>query len=179
MQADRSADNPYARVVALAKRFARTGNIFDYVFGYFAFKGVNLRYVLSLIVGVYFNAVIAVLEQDGNVAVGVGLVLGFYRSAVGIVFKVVIYPNLAVGSVDVEAELCAGFAVFVSPVVVTSGVLVGGKVGKLLIQFFGCAFLGAVYMNNDFRGLAVHNARFIAHFYGEGGSTCLFRNEVI
>lgn len=93
MQADGAAESPDARLIALAERFARTADVFGDELDDLALQRIDLRDVLALIVRVDLDAVVAVLQQDGHVAVGIGRIGRLDRGAVFVVLQIVVDPT--------------------------------------------------------------------------------------
>lgn len=174
MDIGRPPDDPDTRRIAGAQSLAGAGDVLLHIAGDLALEGVDLRDGLSLIVGGDLDAVVAVLDEDGHIALGVGGVVGLDGGAVGVVLEIIIDADLGVGAVDLEGKGRTLGVVVVGPVVVFAGVVQRSEVCQVLVQILNSRLLGAIDMDGDLRDLPIEIARLIRKGNGKGGGARLF-----
>ena len=179
MDIGRPPDDPNTCGVAGAQSLTGARNVLLHIAGDLTLEGVYLGDGLSLIVGGDLDAVVAVLEEDGHIALGVGGVVGLDGGAVLVVLEIIIDADLGVGAAYLKGERRALRAVVVGPVVVFAGVAQRGEVRQILVQILNSRLLGAIDMDGDLRDLTIEIARLVRKGNGEGGGACLLGHQVI
>ena len=165
----RPPDDPDTRRIAGAQILTGAGDVLLHIAGDLALEGVDLGDSVALVVGGDLDAVVAVLEEDGHIALGVGGVVGLDGGAVGVVPEVVINADLGILAVDPEGKFRPLGAVVIGPGVVFAGLAEGGKVGQVVSQVGDGRLLRAIDMDGNFRNLAIEIARLIRKGNGKGG----------
>ena len=179
MDIGRPPDDPDTRRIAGAQSLAGAGDVLLHIAGDLTLEGVDLGDSVALVVGGDLDAVVAVLEEDGHIALGVGGIVGLDGGAVFVVLEVIIDADLGVGAVDLKGKGRALGAVVIGPVVVFAGIAQRGEVRQVLVQILDSRLLGAIDMDGNFRNLPIEIARLIRKGDGEGGGARLLGHQVV